>query len=670
MDDQVKVRGVRIELGDVTAALMKCESVREAVVLAEPDGEGSNRLRAWVTLKKGIDGDESTIRSSLMEMLPGYMVPFRIHVIEAIPLTPHGKSDQRALRAMAENDTEGAEGLPLNTSTEHRLAAIWSELLGVEVQYRDADFFRLGGHSLIAMRLSARIRKDFGVSTNLPDFYSDGRLDSLAASIDRERGRDYKSNGDGGDRYKTYTIWKKEGPLKVYSFFMAINKLRRMAALCRWDWSVVELSDPQIQRGEKPDLPIERLAPVYADAILKEHVEGPIVLIGNCFTGMDAYATARLLQQTTRHPIHIVMFDTRYPGKPDRQEQAKDRRIRTSHVFSRMLENIVTEGFRMPQGKGDWAFKARNFALRALLNEALNYRLIDPEWYLAHYPDLSEAGIDPIQHYFNFGWIEKRQPSLTFNATLYRSICPDFHPTSRNPVLHYLTRGRFNASVRRSVRELHISAADAERIMASDWFDSDWYAREYPTVEYHGRTPLSHFMAFGWRLGRKPYPEYDPAEFSMRFPGFEPGKANPLRHLLSLPRIPHRSVDEKSKDLHVPSFSKHQVDMSAESPATDPNQWRHARLSHDADHLEVINARIKIRNRYRPEQFKGDLYLLVNQFLHDEDPTNGWRNGTYGRFHSIRMDGDHDSYLIDDLKSNAGKVDAVLRGILKPGTPA
>ncbi|NBO66376.1 MAG: amino acid adenylation domain-containing protein, partial [Acidobacteria bacterium] len=125
-DDQVKIRGFRIALGEVASVLLRCEGVREAVVLAEPDGEGSNRLRAWVTVRGGLDEKESAIRSSLLAFLPGYMVPFRIHVIEAIPLTSHGKTDHRALRTMAERAFDLDDGQPLITLTEHKLAALWS----------------------------------------------------------------------------------------------------------------------------------------------------------------------------------------------------------------------------------------------------------------------------------------------------------------------------------------------------------------------------------------------------------------------------------------------------------------------------------------------------------------------------------------------------------------
>ena len=187
MDDQLKVRGVRVELGDVSTALNRCAGVMDAVVLAEPDGEGSNRLRAWVTAKEGMALNESSLHADLSGQLPAYMIPFRIHVIDTIPMTPHGKTDHRALRAMAAQAGDGTEGLPLITSTEHRLAQIWTELLGVEVGHRDAHFFRLGGHSLLAMRMAGRIRGEFQATVSLPDFYTDGRLDRLAARIDAEQ---------------------------------------------------------------------------------------------------------------------------------------------------------------------------------------------------------------------------------------------------------------------------------------------------------------------------------------------------------------------------------------------------------------------------------------------------------------------------------------------------
>jgi amino acid adenylation domain-containing protein len=186
-DDQVKIRGFRIELGEVEHALQSCNGVRDAVVRPEPDNMGSNRLRSWVTLKQGFEASESLIRLALSSLLPDYMVPFRIHVVDSIPLTSQGKVDFAALRQISMHSSIGEEAIGFNTATETKISEIWNELLGVEVKHRGADFFRLGGHSLLAIRLAARIRQELGTQLSLSDFYADGRLEALAARIDADR---------------------------------------------------------------------------------------------------------------------------------------------------------------------------------------------------------------------------------------------------------------------------------------------------------------------------------------------------------------------------------------------------------------------------------------------------------------------------------------------------
>lgn len=183
LDDQAKVLGQRVEPGEVSAALRACGGVLEALVLPEPDGTGSQRLRAWVS---GEDLVEADIREALLRRLPGYMVPFRVHVVASWPLTSHGKTDRRALRLMAEEAGKG-EPTPLRTATERWLAGLWSERYGLHASGADADFFRLGGHSLTAMRMLSEVRTEKGVSLTLPDLYADGRLSSIARRMDAAR---------------------------------------------------------------------------------------------------------------------------------------------------------------------------------------------------------------------------------------------------------------------------------------------------------------------------------------------------------------------------------------------------------------------------------------------------------------------------------------------------
>jgi amino acid adenylation domain-containing protein len=669
MDDQLKILGVRIELGDVTSALKRCEGVREAVVLSESDGKGSNRLRAWVTLKEGFVGDESRISSSLLELLPGYMVPFRIHVMDSIPLTSHGKTDHLALKAYAESEWNAFDGLPLSTTTEQKLAKIWSDLLGIKVLFRNADFFQLGGHSLMAMRLSGRIIKDYNISISLADLYTDGRLDRLAGRVDKALLEKAESHRSGDFEYKPEVVWKGKGSLSVYSFFFGPNNIKKMAEYCQWEWSVMEFTDPQILKGEVPDQPVESLAPVYADAILKVHEQGPILLMGSCIRGIDAYATACRLQQMTPHPIHVLLFDTRYPQAPLESAALGDKFNKLKQSLSGIFVASMTEAIRKLAEMAIRGSVTANRAIRLFVREAVAYRLFDPEWYLMNYPDVDESGVDPILHYFTMGWREFRDPSLIFNRSLYRHFYQGYDIEQQNPVLHYLLTGRLHTSVRTAVRELYTSEDDLGRIMESGWFDTYAYTRAYPSIPNYGRAPLSHYMAIGWRYARKPYSDYDPEWFSLNFPGFVPGSDNPLRHLLRMPEIPVRPGKDPERNAGEAFF---QAPITPTAVTSIPkrekaNHDKAQKIPFSKADWDILKVRSVIRSRYKPESFKGNLYLFVNQFLHTRNPSLGWQDGPHGSIKSIRMHGDHYSYLIEDFKENASKLNETMNRIFVKG---
>ncbi|TBW45324.1 amino acid adenylation domain-containing protein, partial [Marinobacter halodurans] len=155
VDHQVKVRGFRIELGEIEATLAAQPLVREAVVLARDDASGDPRLVAYYTGP----ADAQALRDRLREELPGYMVPAAFVELEALPLTPNGKLDRKALPA-PEDDAyaRAAWEAPLGP-VEEVLAGIWQELLGVERVGRHDNFFALGGHSLLVVRLVERMRQ-------------------------------------------------------------------------------------------------------------------------------------------------------------------------------------------------------------------------------------------------------------------------------------------------------------------------------------------------------------------------------------------------------------------------------------------------------------------------------------------------------------------------------
>ncbi|EYF05177.1 amino acid adenylation domain-containing protein [Chondromyces apiculatus] len=160
-DRQVKIRGFRIEPGEVEAALLTFPTVREAVVLVREDAPGDRRLVAYVVT----DTDVTGLRAHLDAQLPGHMVPSHLMVLRALPLTPNGKVDHAALPppGLAGERPSSPNSIGFATRTEAQLAALWTELLRVEVTRRDDSFRDLGGDSLLAARLILRIHKDFAV---------------------------------------------------------------------------------------------------------------------------------------------------------------------------------------------------------------------------------------------------------------------------------------------------------------------------------------------------------------------------------------------------------------------------------------------------------------------------------------------------------------------------
>jgi len=173
LDHQVKINGFRIELGEIESLLAQAPAVRQAVVDVRGN-DGDRRLVAYVVLDSTAHAKPSAteIRRALRQQLPDYMVPGVILFLEAVPLTPNGKVDRRALpdpfadASRAKPDYEApAPGV------ETTIAAVWTELLQLERVGRHDNFFELGGHSLLALQAVWRLRRDNGLELDARVFF-------------------------------------------------------------------------------------------------------------------------------------------------------------------------------------------------------------------------------------------------------------------------------------------------------------------------------------------------------------------------------------------------------------------------------------------------------------------------------------------------------------------
>jgi amino acid adenylation domain-containing protein/non-ribosomal peptide synthase protein (TIGR01720 family) len=181
-DGQVKVRGVRVELGEVEAVLAAHPAVLQAAAAARRDAGGTSLLAAVVPRPETRNSElAADLHRYLRERLPSPMIPADLVVCSELPLTPSGKVDRRALAGVRPDRRTAAT--PPGTAIERELAAIWEELLRVQGVGLEDNFFALGGHSLLAGRLLARVLANYGIEISLPTFLDDPTLGGMATAV-------------------------------------------------------------------------------------------------------------------------------------------------------------------------------------------------------------------------------------------------------------------------------------------------------------------------------------------------------------------------------------------------------------------------------------------------------------------------------------------------------
>ncbi len=169
-DQQVKIRGFRVELGEIESVLRRHAAIAECVVVAQ-ETKGEKNLAAYVIFKAGQQAALSELRAHIGESLPGYMIPSAFMILEKFPMTPNGKIDRKALPKPEQNFARETKYEAPATPIEKALAAIWSDVLGVERVGLEDNFFELGGHSLLAMRVVAKARETFQIDLTIASLF-------------------------------------------------------------------------------------------------------------------------------------------------------------------------------------------------------------------------------------------------------------------------------------------------------------------------------------------------------------------------------------------------------------------------------------------------------------------------------------------------------------------
>jgi amino acid adenylation domain-containing protein len=304
-DRQVKVRGYRVEPGEIEAALAQHPSVAAAAVV-EREQAGQVRLVAYVAGQDGQVPKSGELRAFLKDALPDYMIPSAFVVLDGgLPLTPHGKVDRNALPAADTDRTVEGEFLPPRDALEMELVGIWEKLLGVHpIGCRDS-FFDVGGHSLLAVGLFTRIAEVFGVSLPVATILEAQTVEELAAIL-RARGWEHHWSSlvpvqPGGSRPPLFCVHAQSGQVLFYrDLARRLGDSQPLYGLQSAGWDGVL---PRFSR-------VEDMAADYLKEVRELQAEGPYFLLGFCAGAYIAFEMARQLEACGQLVALLAVVDT------------------------------------------------------------------------------------------------------------------------------------------------------------------------------------------------------------------------------------------------------------------------------------------------------------------------------------------------------------------------
>jgi aspartate racemase len=308
IDNQVKVRGFRVELGEIESALVEHPSVVEAVVVARKDN-GDKHLVAYLVPPRGLTPSIDEIREFLSERLPDHMVPSVFVVLESLPLSPTGKVDREALPTTNGFKPATLRGFaPAGDVLELKLTKIWERVLGVRSISVNDNFFELGGHSLLAVRLFAQIEKSFGRDLPLATLFQAPTVKQLARVL-REEGWPAPWSSlvmiqGGGKRTPFFCVHAAGGNVLEY------NDLARLLGP---DQPVYGLQAKGLDGREEPHTSIKEMAAHYLKEMREVQPEGPYLLGGRSSGGTIAFEMACMLADQRQQVALLALLDT-YPA--------------------------------------------------------------------------------------------------------------------------------------------------------------------------------------------------------------------------------------------------------------------------------------------------------------------------------------------------------------------
>jgi nonribosomal peptide synthetase DhbF len=310
LDHQVKIRGHRVELGEIEAALERHPGVKHCVVIASDDVRGERRLVAYIIPSAGSVVPSGDLRRLLYETVPAYMIPAAFVSVSSFPLTPSGKVNCKALPPPDGTAHEAnVTSLAPRNPTEEIMARLWCDVLNLKkVGVRD-NFFELGGNSLLVVRVIFRINAALRTKLGVSAIFLMPTIEALAASIERDR-----QAGNRGPQVISFQTGHTGPPLY---FINAGPAEYRIAQMIGGDRAIFAIDVPMpadwlhaIMAADRPLPRMEQLAALYGDALRAHARSSPCVVVGYSFSGKIAFEAARVLQHAGGNVALVLLIDT------------------------------------------------------------------------------------------------------------------------------------------------------------------------------------------------------------------------------------------------------------------------------------------------------------------------------------------------------------------------
>ncbi|MCZ7475101.1 non-ribosomal peptide synthetase/MFS transporter [Micromonospora sp. WMMC273] len=407
IDHQVKLRGLRIELGEIESALRDQPGVTEATVIVREDSPGDKRLTAYLVG----EAEHAALKAALKDTLPEYMVPAAFVTLDALPLTPNGKLDRKALPAPVVTREASVALVEPRDDTERALAAIWSEVLGVDTLGIDDDFFDLGGHSMLATQVVAKIRKAElgGRAVGVMDLFQQRTIRDLAAFISGDAAHE-------GPRRLLYELTKPIPAGKRVLTYVCVPYgggsaivYQPLADALPAGYGLWSLAIPGHDVGLSEDaLPFDELTSRVADEIL-ERVEGPIALYGHCGVGSAILADVARKVEAAGRDLEAVYIGAMFPfARPKGVIAAlRDRleRLSSNRHSASWLKSMGVDTDELDPEQADRIISNMRADSRA--SEEYFTRLLDQQAAKLRTPIISVVGSeDPVTDYYRERYAE------------------------------------------------------------------------------------------------------------------------------------------------------------------------------------------------------------------------------------------------------------------------